>query len=102
MARRKDAAPMDGRLPRSTPMTPQSIRQVAELAWNAGADGDMEAIEAICPELAETEAVPKSAAVDSAGRPIAGCYCKACGADVWADVDSVSPYCPMCGRRVRN
>lgn len=26
--------------------------------------------------------------------------CSACGADVWASADSVTPYCPMCGAKV--
>ena len=89
-------------IPCSVPMMPHAIRQVAELTWNAGADGDMEALEAIFPEVAETEAVLESSAVDAEGRPIAGCHCKACGAGAWADVDSLTPYCPMCGCHVRN
>lgn len=26
--------------------------------------------------------------------------CSSCGCEVWADDDSVTPYCPMCGARV--
>ncbi len=48
-----------------------------------------------------TLAIPKDSSVRDANNKYLGTYkCLACGADVWADIDSVTPYCPMCGAKV--
>ena len=38
-----------------------------------------------------------SDALDAEGRYIGMYECLACRAEVWTDLDSVTPYCPMCG-----
>ena len=40
--------------------------------------------------------------VDKDGNPIAMLHCHRCGKGGWADVDSVTRYCPDCGRVVAN
>ena len=48
-----------------------------------------------------TLAIPKDSSVRDADNNYLGTYkCLACGADVWADIDSLTPYCPMCGAKV--
>ena len=52
--------------------------------------------------MLETEAVLESDATDEQGNPIAPLYCKVCCYDGWADVDSLTNFCPECGHFVRN
>ena len=48
-----------------------------------------------------TIAIPKDSSFRDADGNYLGTYkCLLCGADVWADLDSVTPYCPMCGAKV--
>ena len=48
-----------------------------------------------------TMAIPKDSSVRDADNNYLGTYkCLLCGAEVWADIDSVTPYCPMCGAKV--
>ena len=48
-----------------------------------------------------TRAIPKDGSVRDADGNYLGTYkCLLCGAEVWADIDSVTPYCPMCGAKV--
>lgn len=48
-----------------------------------------------------TIAIPKDSSVRDADGNYLGTYkCLICGADVWADLESVTPYCPMCGAKV--
>ena len=80
------------------PVTAGELRQAFAAAWNAGAwDDDCDCL----VEVEVTDAVLTSAAVDSDGKPVAPCACAKCGYDAFADVDSVTPYCPICGRRMR-
>lgn len=48
-----------------------------------------------------TIAIPKDSSVrDDDGNYLGTYKCLICGADVWADLESVTPYCPMCGAKV--
>ena len=48
-----------------------------------------------------TLAIPKDSSFRDADGNYLGTYkCLLCGAEVWADLDSVTPYCPMCGAKV--
>lgn len=48
-----------------------------------------------------TMAIPKDGSVQDADGNYLGTYkCLLCGAEVWADLESVTPYCPMCGAKV--
>ena len=48
-----------------------------------------------------TLAIPKDSSVrDDDGNYLGTYKCLVCGDDVWADLDSVTPYCPTCGAKV--
>lgn len=80
------------------PATAGELLKALFEAWNAGAWDDDRGL---LVEVAETDAVLTSASVDSDGKPIAPCACAKCGYDGFADVDSVTPFCPICGRKMR-
>ncbi len=81
------------------PISLAELRRVVGAAWDAGRwddDADFKVSAAQC------RAVPDSDAADADGNPIATFHCSECGAGAWADADSVTPFCPMCGRAVAN
>ena len=81
------------------PVKIAELIELEEAAWDAGRWGDDADYEV---ELAHTFAVFDSDAVDEEGNPIAMLHCHCCGKGGWADADSVTKYCPDCGRVVMN
>lgn len=81
------------------PVKIAALIELEEAAWDAGRWGDDADYEV---ELEHTFAVFDSDAVDKDGNPIAMLHCHRCGKGGWADVDSITRYCPDCGRVVAN
>ena len=81
------------------PVETGNLIELEEAAWDDGRWGD----DADCEvKLAYTFAIFDSDAVDEEGNPIAMLHCHCCGKGGWADADSVTKYCPDCGRVVMN
>lgn len=72
-------------------------------SWSGKVEADFTLLKKMLfPPLEHTFAVFDSDAVDKDGNPIAMLHCHRCGKGGWADIDSVTRYCPDCGRVVAN